>query len=88
MDITVTIPNAHAQRVVDAFGVYTISTTNESLNNVVAALGPDPTGPELEAAVVPWLTQYVKDRLTDTVINYEATEAAQVARSSSADLYS
>jgi len=85
MDVTVTIPNAKVQRVVDAFNPVRNSddeTLEEAINN---AGGATPTQQEQLDAAQAWLEVYWKDRLRDRVLSFEENQAGLDARQNAID---
>lgn len=82
MDLTVTIPNAKVQRVVDAFNP--VSNSNEeTLEQAVIDAGPVQQD-QLDAAQA-WLEVYWADKLRDRVLSFEEAQAAAAARQSAID---
>lgn len=82
MDVTVTIPNAKVQRVVDAFSTV-LNSDNETLEQAVIDAGPV-TQDQLDA-VKAWLEVYWADKIRDRVLSFEEREAALEARTTAED---
>ena len=82
MDVTVTIPNAKVQRVVDAFNPVT-NSDNITLEQAVIDAGA--VQQDQLDAVEAWLEVYWADRLRDRVLSFEENLAGLEARSSAED---
>lgn len=81
MDVTVTIPNAKVQRVVDAFN--SVSNSDETLEQAVINAGP--VQQDQLDAVQAWLEVYWADKLRDRVLSFEESQAGLDARQNAID---
>jgi len=82
MDVTVTIPNAKVQRVVDAFNPVT-NSDNITLEQAVIDAGA--VQQDQLDAVEAWLEVYWADRLRDRVLSFEENQAGLDARANAED---
>jgi len=82
MDVTVTIPNAKVQRVVDAFNPVT-NSDNITLEQAVIDAGA--VQQDQLDAVEAWLEVYWADKLRDRVLSFEESVAGLEARASAED---
>ena len=82
MDVTVTIPNAKVQRVVDAFNPVT-NSDNITLEQAVIDAGA--VQQDQLDAVEAWLEVYWVDKLRDRVLSFEESVAGLEARANAED---
>jgi hypothetical protein len=81
MDLSLTVPNAKVQRVVDAFN--SVENSNGTLEQAVIDAGP--VQQDQLDAVQDWLEVYWADKLRSRVLSFEERQAGLDARANAED---